>query len=89
MAEVSSDDALWRRFCADNSGDHTALAVPAPDERRQRVWKPRYMGWLRPNLHQYARSQQRYSAMVASDQTLRVVIAGDQSTLAVPRSHFR
>ncbi len=82
MAEMSSDDALWRNFCPDNSG------VPAPDERQQRVWKTRYMGWLRPNLRQYARSQQGYSAMVA-DQTVRVTIAGDPSASAVPRSHFR
>jgi len=89
MAEMSSDDALWRSFCPDNSGDGTAHAVPAPDERQRRVWKTRYMRWLRPNLRQYARSQHGYSAMVASDQTVRVTIAGDQSASAVPRSHFR
>ncbi|ELR12674.1 Ras subfamily protein [Acanthamoeba castellanii str. Neff] len=55
MNEIASDDALWRRFCGDttccgnedtNSGDE--------DVGGGRVWKPRYMRWLRPNLRQYA-----------------------------------
>ncbi len=55
MNELTSDDALWRRFCGDTTscGDQ---GTTSGDEGADggHVWKPWYMQWLRPNLRQYA-----------------------------------
>ncbi len=70
MAEVSSDDALWRRFCPEGNDHHTVRSPPDNsgfaagddggdgDKKQRHAWKSRYMEWLRPNLHQFAHSQQ-------------------------------
>lgn len=54
MNELTSDDALWRRFCGDTTscGDEGTSDDEGVDGGH--VWKPRYMQWLRPNLRQYA-----------------------------------
>ena len=62
MNELSSDDALWRRFC-DTDKQSTDEGVDVGEEheeettaRIRHVWKTRYMAWLRPNLRQLGQS---------------------------------
>jgi hypothetical protein len=63
MNELSSDDALWRRFCGtDKQPTDKGVDVGVEEEeetttRSRHVWKTTYMAWLRPNLRQLGQSQ--------------------------------
>jgi hypothetical protein len=53
LAELSSEDALWRRFCPSDSAEGTTAGVDGflgGNEKRHGM-KDKYMDWLRTNLN--------------------------------------
>jgi hypothetical protein len=59
LAELSSEDALWRRFCPPDSAEGTTAGVDGflGDNEKRHGMKDKYMDWLRPNLNLYVQSR--------------------------------